>query len=164
MFEHSTSFDQIWSNKILDRIWYHLLLVKISFSSNTAIFFPTASTASSAERFAGWPKRFLRRRCFSLQTSEGWLSMGEKLHRPINKSGQKPHQLFVINDFLFQTSGRNSVNGWLVFQVASWDYLPKKQWSMTKKSMSLWYCWKRMYNICCKLWDVTVTPNWCSPK
>ena len=30
--------------------------------------------------------------------------------------------------------------------------------------MSLWYCWKRMYNICCKLWDVTVTPNWCSPN
>ena len=165
MFERSTSFDQSGWNTTLDRIWYHFFLVKINLSSNTAALIPPASTAS-AKLFSGWPKRFLGRRCFSLQAHDFLVkfqkNFGQKLHpsksTKVGKHTDK-YPLFGIFVFLFQKQGRNSVNGWLVSQVGSWVYLPKE--TMMNKSMSLWGnamcdvggrgC---ICNICCKMWDV----------
>ena len=117
-----------------------LLLVKINLSRNTAALLPPASTAS-ARRFAGWPKRFLGRRCFSLQAHDILVKfqeiVGKKLHpAKSTKSGQNTQSSLVSLIFLFQKQGRNSVNGWLVSQVGSWVYLPKE--AMMNKSMSLW--------------------------
>ena len=153
-----------------------LLLVKINLSRNTAALIPPASTAS-ARRFAGWPKRFLGRRCFSLQAHDFLVkfqkNVGKKLHPAKSTKVGKTRQNTQIGSFgifylLFQKQGRNSVNGWLVFQVGSWLYLPTE--AMMNNSMSLWgnamcdvggrACICVTYVAKCGM----LTPNWCSPK
>lgn len=91
-----------------------LLLVKINLSRNTAALIPPASTAS-ARRFAGWPKRFLGWRCFSLQAHDFLVKFQEIVGKQCIFQSKK--SVWYLCFFVSET--REEFSQWLT-SVSGW--------------------------------------------